>query len=68
MSLVETTEYPTEGYPRLELGEVFKKHGIVHGLSELDRRSVLPPSPTANAEIAAEIIHDMVSVCLYGSE
>ncbi len=60
MTTIQTEAFPTDGYSNLGLTEVFRQHGIVHGLTELDRRSIMPPTDTVKAEIAAEIILDLV--------
>ena len=52
-------EYPFEGYPMLSLDDVFKEHGPVHGWTELHKRSVCPPTPTAEAEIGIDIMRKL---------
>lgn len=72
MSNIEVAEFPTEGYSHLALSDVFQNYGIVHGLTELDRRAnyagAYPSKTTSKAEIAAEIIHGLVSKSLHGTE
>lgn len=55
----ENGTFPYGGYPMLDLSDVFEKYGPVHGMTELERRSVCPPKVTSNAEIAVDIMRDI---------
>ncbi len=55
-------EYPTGGYPIIRLDDVFEQHGPVHGWTELQRRSICPPTPTAEAEIGIGIMKKLGQV------
>lgn len=48
--------FPRSGYQNLNLEDVFTQHGPTHGLTELQRRSHCPPTRTAEAEIAVDIM------------
>jgi hypothetical protein len=52
-------EYPADGYWNMTLDNVFEQFGPVHGLTELDRRSVCPPNETIKAEIAVAIMREL---------
>ncbi|HUD06457.1 MAG TPA: hypothetical protein VMR34_01075 [Candidatus Saccharimonadales bacterium] len=61
-------KYPAEGYPNLDLTSVFRKYGPLQGWAELHRRSVIPPSHEAFAEVGVEIMKTLGQLATFDSD